>query len=281
MPSRSRAPIIAIALVAAGAIACGPKRVPYDPFKVPREQFIPGLKVVALAPMEAPNDLENADAVKARFLATIEARLRDAGIAVIPPAEVGPILAATAEWRGGFFDPKTGQLDTAKLAGAREEALANVAAKFGRADAILVSDIRVVRAALVHDTAQWDGTSESVSTSAWKIVLGVSHSGWVRALSLVVRLTGSKGNNLYVGSGGIRVLSKIGVGGSSVPVPQGDLFADEERNAKAVSLALDALVGAARQGTAAAAPASERVPAVAPAAPPPAAPAATPASPSR
>ncbi len=61
-------------------------------------------------------------------------------------------------------------------------------------------------------------------------MLGVSHSGSIRALSLVVRVTGSKGNDLYVSAGGIRVLDKIGFGGTLEHVPQSALFADEENN---------------------------------------------------
>jgi hypothetical protein len=240
---------IAPALLTA-ALACAPQRPQYDPFKTPREKFVPALRVIALAPMKAPKDLENADEVTARFMATIEARLRDAGIATIPPAVVGPIFDAAIEWRGGFFDPNTGEFDEAKLRGAREEALGNLVSKMGRVDAILFPDIRVVRATLVEDTAVWNGARESASSSGWKAVLGVSHSGWLRALSLVVRVTGARGEDLYVHAGGIRVLDKIDVRGNRVPVPQNELFADERRNAEAISLALDALVAAAREAAA-------------------------------
>jgi hypothetical protein len=255
----STPPRATVLLAAAGALAlaaCGAKRAPYDPFRVPREQLAPALKVVALAPLEAPSDIEQPELVKSRFLATIEARLNEAGIAVIPPADVGPVLKAAMEWRGGFYDPKTGALDEAKLQGAREEALQNLAAKHGRVDALVLPDIRVVRAVLAEDTAYWSGTKEFAATTGWKAALGVSHSGNVRALSLVVRLTGARGEDLYVDSGGIRVLDKISMRGERVPVPATELFLDDGRNAKAVSLALDALVDAARRAATAPPPAA-------------------------
>jgi hypothetical protein len=261
-----------LVLAAAGALAlsaCGAKRAPYDPFRIPREQLAPALKVVALAPMDVPNGIEEPEVVKARFLASIEARLREVGIAVIPPADVGPVLQAAMEWRGGFFDPKTGELDEAKLRGAREEALQNLAAKHGRVDALLVADVRIVRATLHNDRASWDGVTESAGASGWKAALGVTHSGAVRALSLVVRLTGANGEHLYVDSGGIRVLDKISMRGERVPVPIPELFQDEERNAKAVSLAIDPLVAAVRAAPTAPPPVATT--GTAPTAPPPAA----------
>jgi hypothetical protein len=46
-----------------------------------------------------------------------------------------------------------------------------------------------------------------------------------------------------VNAGGIQALDKVGPFGGFVPVPQEELFAKEERNVKAVRLALDPLLG--------------------------------------
>jgi hypothetical protein len=70
----------------------------------------------------------------------------------------------------------------------------------------------------------------------------MSHSGTIPALSLHVTLSDTDDRDLYKNAGGIQVLAKAGVDGLQ-DVPRHQLFADEERNIKAVHLALDPLLG--------------------------------------
>jgi hypothetical protein len=116
-------------------------------------------------------------------------------------------------------------------------------AKFN-VNAILSPEIQVVAASFGGDRAKWDGTSEGVGKKKfWKALLGTTHSGRVPALSFVVFLKDSDYTSLYVNAGGIQALDKVGPAGGFVPVPQEELFAKEERNVKAVRLALDPLLG--------------------------------------
>ena len=92
-------------------------------------------------------------------------------------------------------------------------------------------------------SARWDGASETAATKKfWKAVLGISHSGTFPALSLHVMLSDTDDRDLYQNAGGIQVLAKAGVAGLQ-NVPREQLFTDEERNLKAVHLALDPLLG--------------------------------------
>lgn len=278
MPHRSRTVVAALAL-AAGCFG-HTSAPPYDPFRTPRVQVAATMRVVALAPMKVPKDLESADFVKARFLATVDAQLREAGLVVVPAPDVGPVVDAVFEARGGFFDPKTGQVDEAKLLGARKEVVDRLAAKFGRVDGIVFTDLRVVNARVVRDSATWDHASEWAATSSWKSLLN-KHSGSLRALTVVVRVTGRDGRDVYVDAGGVQLLEKVDVSGNRVPVPMGELLADEQRNRDAVVLATAALAEAVREGRAApgALPPAPAQPAPAPPAIPAQSPAAAPRTP--
>lgn len=245
MSSRSAALLAGLAL-ALGACASQKVQAPYDPFKVPRERFYGSLRTVALAPMRTPTDLEDADAVRAKLLGLVEARLRAAGLKVIPPAEVGPVLDEATAKGGGIYDPVTGKLDEAKAKAAKQVALAELREHHG-ADALLRVDLRVVSARLERDVATWDGATEQAGTGFWKAFLVGSHSGRVPALSLLAWLTAADGTELYAKAGGLRVLGRVNAKGQQERIPHAELFADEARNASAVALALDPLLGTAPQ----------------------------------
>ena len=235
MPVLRNAAVLALTLS-----ACVPPAAKRDPFVVPKEKFLGSLQVVAIAPMRAPEDLEGGEEVKARFAATLEQRLAAGGLRVVPPAEVGPLLDAAKASKGGLFDPSTGKFDKEKAAQARKEALAALRAKHG-AQALLEPALVVVRAPLAQDVARWDGAEESIG-GFWKHFFVGSHSGWIPALSFAVWLYGEDGALLYGNGGGLRVLVKVSARGQQSPIPQAELFADESRNASAVSLAVDPLL---------------------------------------
>src|SRR2546425_3341536 len=97
------------------ACACGSTQKPYNPYKVPRESFYPALKTVAVAPVRLPSDLEDPEPVRALFTSAIAARLKNAGFAVVPPTEAGPIIEEKTKEAGGIFDPTTGKPDETKV----------------------------------------------------------------------------------------------------------------------------------------------------------------------
>lgn len=217
-------------------------KVPYNPFKVSREQFYPKLKVVALAPMSAPQHLKNPDPATKKFMGLIESQLREAGFAVIPSEEGKVVWDSLSAQMGGLFDPVSGNLDEKKLKTVRTHMYRELKAKFN-IDAMLFSSITVVPAELRSDRAKWDGTSQGAGKGKfWKALLGVSHSGTIPALSLQVILSDTEDTDLYVNSGGIELLAKVSASGI-VDVPRDELFLNEERNVKAVHLALDPLLG--------------------------------------
>jgi hypothetical protein len=233
---------LAVATSVALAGCAGARPAPFEPFKVARDAFYPSLKVIALAPLRVPSDLENPDPVRRKFAEMIEHELRSSGLQVVVPAEVGPVLDAARADAGPLFDPATGKPIEAKVKALNEDVLQRVKARFG-ADAVLWVDLRVVMARLDHDTAAWDGVFESAGTGTMKRLVSGTHSGRVPALSLVAHLVRVDGTELYANTGGLRVISRVGMGGAVERVPRDELFADETRNATAVHLVVDPLLG--------------------------------------
>lgn len=231
-----------VALGAALLLAGCAAKVPYNPFKVSRDQFYPKLKVVALSPMSVPRDLKDPDPATKKFLSMIEAQLREAGFATIPADASRGLWDSLTAQVGGFFDPVTGEVDEAKLKTVRIQMYRELKAE-RQIDAMLFTALAIVPAKLEHDRASWDGTSQGAGKGKfWKALLGVSHSGTLPALSLHVVLSDTDDTDLYENAGGIELLAKVSASGS-VPVPREELFLNEERNAKAVHLALDPLLG--------------------------------------
>lgn len=236
--TRFRFALQAIAIV---ACACGSTQKPYNPFKVPRDSFYPALKTIAVAPVALPGDLEDPEPVRALFSSAIAAKLKNAGFAVVPATDAGPVIEQKTKDAGGVFDPTTGKADEAKVKALNAAIGHELKARFN-ADAVLVPSIRVVNAALSHDQAHWDGASEGAGKGGfWKAMVR-THSGSIRALSLVVILADPDGQLLYAKGGGIQVLGNVTMGGEIERRPRSELFVDGDRNENAVHIALDPLL---------------------------------------
>ncbi|HEX9445447.1 MAG TPA: hypothetical protein VGA73_15105 [Candidatus Binatia bacterium] len=215
-----------------------------NPFKIPQAEIKGKVKIVALAPINFPTDIDDPDPVKAKFESLITAKLKEGGFTVVPSSEYGALWKQMTEQLGGFFDPMTGKRDEQKFKTVREHTLRELSAKT-KADAVLGSAILGFKAAFRLNRASWHGTSEDlVPGGVLTAVLIGGHNGTVGALSLGVGLSDIHDVDLYMNYGGIQLLSKISRGNFS-PVPRAELFADEERNRKAVDIALDPLLGKA------------------------------------
>ena len=242
---------IVFAVAAAAALAARA-----DPFLVPRAEFWPSLKVVAVAPIGLPKDLAD-PAVRRELQVEIERRLREAGLEVMGSEEVAAVTQATVKELGGPYDPMTGRLDAAKAATIDAEILGRLRAEL-HADA-LVEPAVVSRYArltkpgeksLAHRllgdlgaerALEWDGVAELVEPHlAQELFVGKVARANVPALSLWVRVVGTAGKPLYENLAGIQLVTRI-EGMKLVSVPSGELLRDHDKNAEAVRRALDPL----------------------------------------
>ena len=230
----------ALALLVA---ACASAPPPYDPFRVPRDTFYGSLKTVALAPVDVPGVGNETETVRSRYARLIQERLEGAGLKVVGPDRVGPIMSAEAAKIGGLYDPVTGKIDDSKRKVFVQACGAELFAQYG-VDALLRADVRVVKAHVNADKAHWDGMTESYTIrSFWNVL--TTHSGTLPALSLVVRLSRPNGELLYAQAGGIQLLAHIGgdFSGGFVDVPESEILTDLDRIHGSVDLALDPLLG--------------------------------------
>lgn len=237
---RQTALVIFLAFVLIGAgCATAPK---YDPFKVSKDELKGKIKTIARTPVFVPDGLQDPASVQARFESLIEAKLTEAGFTLVPSEEYDKIWERRTENIGGFFDPVTGKRDESKIEAVRKDCLRDLCTKFN-ADAVLYSEIRIVRANIAGQKALWHGTSEDFRTGGklLKFLDTSMYSGAAPALSLVITIRNVDDVCMYLNAGGIQLASRL-ERGEFVPVPRSQLFSNEERNIAAVNIALDPLV---------------------------------------
>jgi len=230
---------LATTLIAAAGCAT---TVPYDPFKVSKEEFYRGTKTIAVAPISIPGDVGGPEAVKTSLESLVEAKLREAGFSVVQAKDTAVVFNEMNKQIGGVFDPVTGQRDDAKVKAAEEHTRRELATRF-KADAVLHARLLPGTAGFGGGSAKWHGTSESVAMTEG--ILGAFQvnnlRGNIGTLSLLVVVENVQGNNVYVNLGGIQLLAKIS-GGQFVQIPRVQLLQNKERNVGAVNIALDPLV---------------------------------------
>jgi hypothetical protein len=179
--------------------------------------------------------------VRALFASAITAKLKNAGIAVVPATDAGPIIEEKTKETGGILDPTTGKPDEAKVKALDAAIGRELRARFN-ADALLTPSIRVVNAALSHDQATGTERRKGPAKGGFWKALVRTHSGSIRALSLVIVFADPEGQLLYAKAGGIQVLGNVTMGGEFEQRPRSELFANGDRNENAVHIALDPLL---------------------------------------
>ena len=236
----TRRVLIMIAVAALFATAVEAKKK-YEPFKIPRDQFVGQVKTVALRHLAGmPEDYARSDSTKAVFESLLTAELQQAGFKVLPSSIFDQVRQESLDSLGGIFDPKTGAEDTTRAHQVHMRTLEQLGARY-QADALLNPRLLAVTAPFSSGSAHWDGASQKL----WKGTQGVfgildKRTGSVPALSLLVVITDTKGDQLYVDAGGLSLASRID-GNSFKDLPEDSLFGNPLRNASSVRLALAAL----------------------------------------
>jgi hypothetical protein len=220
---------------------CAQVAPPYDPFKIPRNEFFVRTKVVALAPVGIAVNLENPDSTRTHFEALLDQKLRELGFTVISANEYKGIWEGLTKQLGGIFDPVTGKRDENKIKTLRGYLFEELRTKH-RADALLHPVIQVVNAKFNAGHARWHGTSEPVIPEGfWDRFFIGDAQGTTSALSLYVTIEDINGVDLYIQAGGIQLLAKLTSGRQFVAIPQNQLLTNMDRNKAAVDIALGAL----------------------------------------
>jgi hypothetical protein len=189
---------------------------------------------IAMTRMLVPDDMENSGPVRFKFENHLAGQLRAAGFSVIPPDSFESLKAAVTDSMGGYFDPETGEVDSTRHDAVDKAVLRAAGERLG-AQGILASALVVVPAWVQGHHARWHGAKESCGASA---------SGEIPAYSVYVWLEAPDGTALHSGAGGIQLARKFGMKSfldhSMVlkDVKRKDLFTKEEKNLRAVRMAL-------------------------------------------
>lgn len=214
----------------------------YNPFKVSEGEFYAKTKVVALAPVVLPADLDRAELIKAKFDSLIETTLRESGLTIIPSGELAGVWKTMSERVGGVVNPDTGKRDDAKYKVVREHTLRELNGKFS-VDAVVYPSIRVFKVHWERGIAKWHGVSESLKSDSFPFFSAIGMlKGTAPALSLSIVVEDIYGTKLFESAGGIQLLVKLVSTYDSEPVPKDKLLVDEGKNLNAVKIALGPLV---------------------------------------
>jgi hypothetical protein len=227
-----------------------------ESFVVEPDQFYRTTNTLVLTPVSLPDELESFADHMAEFDSLIASYLTGAGFNLIPALEYSAIWEAVMDRADGLFDSITGERDEEKFEAARDN-LFNKLTELYQPDALLYPEIWIVEAPFSDGTARWDGTSQALIGFGTRLVdaLGAAFSqsesslpeGTVGAVSLVVFIESMEGEELYMNSGGIQVLEKVGRDPRDIrPVPDDDLLSDHDRNRRAVLTVLKPLLAELR-----------------------------------
>ena len=227
-------------------------RSPYDPFPVPRKEFQPATQTIALAPVVGPPGIQVAESLLVQIDNLIEAMLLGAGFSCVPRHEYVATWEHILAQMGGLYDSVTGELDELRLEVAREQLRRDLRDLY-QPDFVLYPEIWIVEAGFSNGVAKWDGASQplvSFGTRALNVIDGALGeyggflpTGVVNALSLGVIVEDMDGLEIFLNSGGLEVLEKVGRDvGQPEPVLHETILTDPERNQRAVRTALSPIV---------------------------------------
>jgi len=233
--------------IVVASMGCAGKK--YDPWRIAPERFRADFHVLAMFPVGVPSDLENPRPIQILFDSLVTESLRSGGFTVIPSDSAGGVWQHLVDSAGGLFDARTGERDAVKVRRLQTQWWAAVRDRY-HADAVVFPAVLPVAAKFSESSAKWDGTSQGIEGFGGAFVRGLfgqSRSGTTPAVSLRVAIE-ADGELFYRNQGGIEVVVKPdgGVGEGWNRIPRSELFRDPERNAKAVQIALEPLVGAPR-----------------------------------
>jgi hypothetical protein len=233
------AALLVLPLVLAGC-SSKPRIASTDPFLTTEAGFKKSVKILAVASMEIPPGLPDTTTVADDFSALIDKQLSRRGYSVIRPEQYTAAWNKVSAEMGGFAIVGSELRDEAKLSQAMVRTMETLGADF-KLDAVVFPSIVVVEAEFGGGSAVWDGAEQKIETAgAVGSFFAGSQRGVVGAVSLKLSIRDREGKTLFIHNGGIQVLSKM-EGKAFVNVPREELFADKERNRRAVEIAIEPL----------------------------------------
>lgn len=199
----------------------------------------PGSKL-CFSPLEIPIDVEEGDERRFKVEEKLIQALRGISISVPNPQEVEDLVERVKIESGGFIDPFTGRLDEARYRGYHDQLALALREELG-CDGQLFAQVVLVYANYGGGIASWDGTKTEV-TSSGRIFMGMIGGayeyGWIRALSLWLRVTDLNGDDLAFRSAGIETLVSFAIIRDKDFLPEDRWLTDDSKVNAAIKSAL-------------------------------------------
>lgn len=180
---------------------------------VSKEDFKIQVKAVVLTDLALPEALQHRQDVNSYYLQQIKEIFTRNGIQVVAPEVYYNTFKEIRDAHGGYFNARTGQRDDEKFTKVQRETLARLK-QTHNIDAVLYHDIRVRDANFGQYRAEWDGQSEAYEKNNSDVANFFSSmvqqtSGSLPAISYFVFIKDVNAKELYMGAGGIQLVSKL------------------------------------------------------------------------
>jgi len=192
------------------------------------------VKTVVIPEVQLPFKSATSEAISRQFLDKVAFKLDAAGFKVLPSDVFTTVNEGMKKRVGDLYDPKTGKIYSEKAQAVWKHTLAELKTKY-QVDAIVSCYVDVFNVEFSHGSAFWHGIEYSVGSNAY------SYNGTVGVLSLVFALIDVQGTELYRSFGGLQPEAQI-QNGAFVKMSSDELLTDQQRNDKAVEVAMESFL---------------------------------------
>ena len=204
-----------------------------DAFLIDKRDFKKQYQVIALAPVDASAYLRMPDSVAVMLEEEVTARLQKRGYTVIPSSVLAGIRKTMEEQVGGFKNPETGQVETAKMQAVRTHAFRELWFQH-KFDALANIRVSITQVPMESDRVEWDGTRQRIAYEG----RSVKYTAEISVSSVSVTIYDSTDKPLYLFYGGLEPLMyRDGEQFQALTVDK--LFLDEKKIRKAAEIAVD------------------------------------------
>lgn len=197
------------------------------------QQLYQSHKKIALTEFYLPDALGERKDVEEFYSTRSLQLLKDKGFELLPPKFYKEEFEKQKKAQGGFFNSKTGQFDQQKYSLVLKSTLQNLKEKHG-VDSLLRYGINIRKVQFGNFRAAWDGTSEAYekdNSDTLNFLSSMTRDthGYLPGLSFVVSISDLENNTLFVGAGGIELMSKLNSDDKFEDLPKSSLLNDREK----------------------------------------------------
>lgn len=210
-----------------------------------RENF-QQIDTIALAPMTFERVPASLHGTAGQIEDVIVAELERAGFDVVPSSEHGNDDLSARSETGEEARPRSFDINDEEASPGLEQTGTTAADQQG-ADAVLYPTIEFAQVNFKEGVARWDGVSQQIEETiapdcGWCMRVLHMYEGKIPASSLRLEIVDPGDQVIYTGAGGIEVLLRYvhegAASAESEPIPEDELFKNEERIDEAVRIAL-------------------------------------------